>query len=71
MARQDRRASASGEIGAYLKRQIDRLNLDDETYVLGDSPLVTLTALQSAFQPDPSSSRYLLMPTPKLTSQGK
>ena len=63
--------AASGEIGAYLKRQIDRLNLDDETYVLGDSPLVTLTALQSAFQPDPSSSRYLLMPTPKLTSQGK
>jgi purine nucleosidase len=29
-----------------------------ETYAMGDSPLVLLTALQSAFEPDPSSSRY-------------
>ncbi|KQN75203.1 nucleoside hydrolase [Devosia sp. Leaf64] len=30
-----------------------------ETYAMGDSPLVTLTTLQSAFQPDPSSSFYV------------
>lgn len=69
---------ATGPIGHYLKQQIDRvtamtaqrgMNLG-ETYILGDSPLVTLTALQSAFQPDPSSSRYALRPTPRLTAQG-
>src|SRR5262249_52820003 len=37
-----------------------------ETYVLGDSALVTLTALQSSFQPDPASSDYVLRPAPKI-----
>jgi inosine-uridine nucleoside N-ribohydrolase len=41
-----------------------------ETYVLGDSPLVLLTALQSSWEVDPSSSRYTAMPTPKITDQG-
>jgi purine nucleosidase len=31
-----------------------------ETYILGDSPLALLTALQSSFQPDPSSSHYVV-----------
>lgn len=72
----------SSEVGAYLKRQIERViemgeqappqyrqNIG-ETYILGDSPLVTLTALQSSFQADPSSSSYVVGPTPKLTSDG-
>lgn len=41
-----------------------------ETYVLGDSPLVLLTALQSPWEADPSSSRYVNMPTPKISGQG-
>ena len=40
------------------------------TYVLGDSPLVLLTALQSPWEPDPSSSRYTSLPTPMITDQG-
>jgi hypothetical protein len=72
----------TGPLGRHLKAQIDgvidklahlpnghSMNLG-ETYILGDSPLVTLTALQSSFQPDPSSSSYKILPTPRLTDQG-
>ncbi|HWT25486.1 MAG TPA: nucleoside hydrolase [Solirubrobacteraceae bacterium] len=41
-----------------------------EAYVLGDSPLVLLTALQSTFQPDPSSSRYEVVPAPEIGDDG-
>jgi inosine-uridine nucleoside N-ribohydrolase len=41
-----------------------------ETYILGDSPLVLLTALQSAFEPDPSSSRYAVRETPGIGEDG-
>lgn len=37
-----------------------------EIYTLGDTSLVTLTALQSAFQPDTATSSYVLRPTPVL-----
>ncbi|MRW93258.1 nucleoside hydrolase [Duganella sp. FT80W] len=43
---------------------------ETETYVLGDSPLVTLTALVPPFQPDPSSCRYVLKPAPTLLDDG-
>ena len=43
---------------------------ETETYALGDSPLVTLTALVPPFQPDPSSCRYTLKPTPILLDDG-
>jgi hypothetical protein len=42
-----------------------------ETYTLGDSPLVLLTALQSAFEPDPSSSRYVVRETPGIGDDGQ
>jgi len=42
-----------------------------ETYVMGDSPLVTLTALQSAFDADPSSSEYVVRRAPRLDNQGR
>jgi len=42
-----------------------------ETYVLGDSPLVTLSALHTVFQPDPASSTYTLLPTPKIDESGR
>ena len=41
-----------------------------EIYIVGDSPLVLLTALQSSFEPDPSSSKYVLRPSPLINSQG-
>ncbi|WP_426517649.1 nucleoside hydrolase [Diaminobutyricibacter sp. McL0618] len=41
-----------------------------ETYVYGDSPLVLLTALQSSFQPDPSSSEYATRPAPRIRDDG-
>ena len=56
-----------GALGLHLQQSIERVmewtatkNFHiGETYAMGDSPLVTLTALQSAFQPDPSSSSYV------------
>lgn len=67
-----------GPVGAWLVGQLDTmrtkaagfgLNLG-EAYALGDSPLVTLTALQSAFEPDAASCRYHLAPTPRLDGEG-
>jgi purine nucleosidase len=72
----------SSRLGRYLVGQIDRVAEEvsripffadkprSETYVLGDSPLVTLTALQTFFEPDPASSSYSLRPTPRLGSDG-
>jgi purine nucleosidase len=68
----------AGRIGAYLYRHIADiftlgadagLNLG-ETYILGDSPLILLTALQSSFQPDPSSSRYVTRYAPQINDDG-
>lgn len=69
----------SGRLGTYLVDQIDRVTLGPnapfgnlgETYILGDSPLVTLTALQSSFDADPSSSRYRRATTPLLADDGR
>lgn len=64
----------AGALGRYLLEQLerivgtDRLNLG-ETYILGDSPLVTLTALQTSFEPDSASSAYVVRPTPRVTDQ--
>jgi purine nucleosidase len=41
-----------------------------ETYVLGDSPLVLLTALWSNFDPAPASSRWVVQPRPRITDSG-
>jgi inosine-uridine nucleoside N-ribohydrolase len=41
-----------------------------ETYVLGDSPLVTLTALTTAFEPGAASSEMNSIPCPKLNDEG-
>jgi hypothetical protein len=42
-----------------------------ETYVMGDSPLVLLTALQSSFEADPSSSQYVIKMAPKINQAGE
>jgi inosine-uridine nucleoside N-ribohydrolase len=41
-----------------------------EIYILGDSPLVLATALQSSFQPDLSSSQWVTKPCPKILDTG-
>jgi purine nucleosidase len=41
-----------------------------ETYVLGDSPLVLLTALLTAFEPGPASSFHVTRPCPTIADTG-
>ncbi|MCU1445205.1 MAG: Twin-arginine translocation pathway signal protein [Cryobacterium sp.] len=41
-----------------------------ETYIMGDSPLVLLTALQSSFEADPSSSEYVTRTVPRICADG-
>lgn len=72
------KVKTQGKIGEFLTSEIERLmrmglkyNFNiGETYIVGDSPLVLLTALQSSFEPDPSSSFYVLRPSPLINSQG-
>jgi len=72
------KVKAEGPIGKYLANKIENViriakknNLSlGETYILGDSPLVLLTALQSAFDADPSSSKYAVKPAPKINNSG-
>ncbi|HEU4901332.1 MAG TPA: nucleoside hydrolase [Flavisolibacter sp.] len=67
-----------GKIGNHLGATLENLmkNIQKyvnigETYVLGDSPLVLLTALQSSFEADPSSSEYVLKIAPLITERGE
>ena len=74
--------AASSRLGRFLKQELaltqakfaNIAGLADlprsEVYVLGDSPLVTLTALTTPIQPDAPSSRYILKPTPFLAPDG-
>ncbi len=72
------RVSCKGPLGRHLYSAIASLRNSvsihrhgfTETYALGDSPLVLLTALQSFFQPDPSSSDYVTRPCPALDDAG-
>jgi purine nucleosidase len=71
-----------GPLGAFLKAAVDAVPEmfskipglppvpQTDAYVLGDSPLVTLSALVTPFAPDPASSHYRLIPTPKLNDDG-
>jgi purine nucleosidase len=72
------RVRSQGQLGRYLYDQVFSiytlagqagLNLG-ETYILGDSPLVLLTALRSSFQPDPSSSEYATVKAPLINDDG-
>ncbi|WP_121355617.1 nucleoside hydrolase [Flavisolibacter nicotianae] len=66
-----------GNVGTYLTGVLENtmkwlnpyVNIG-EVYILGDSPLVLLTALQSSFEADPSSSEYVTRPAPLINAQG-
>lgn len=65
-----------GKTGAFLMKQIDRILRKSgrsmgEAYVLGDSPLVLLTALQSGWEADPSSSCYKILQAPEIDEYGQ
>ncbi len=72
------RVASEGPVGALLYEAIRSVRGDvealgggfGETYALGDSPLVLLTALQSYFQSDPSSSDYVIRACPVLDDAG-
>lgn len=73
---------SASPLGRYLSQQVADTNTrlsqnlpkfifsEGEVIGIGDSALVTLTALQSAFQPDTSSSIYAARPTPRLLPDG-
>lgn len=72
------KVKGQGKTGEYLTGHLERLmkmtmqyNFNiGETYIIGDSPLVLLTALQSSFEPDPSSSEYVNRPAPLINKLG-
>ena len=74
----DLRVRPHGALGRRLAESIDGLTATaeqhglrlGETYALGDQPLVLLTALHSAFEPDSSSSTYVIRATPRLSAEG-
>ncbi|WP_432564172.1 nucleoside hydrolase [Kineococcus sp. SYSU DK003] len=79
MTELQQRIGTRGELGAHLFAELDRIAdvcgqfglSTGETYVLGDTPLVLLTALQSSFEADPASSSYRTLPCPELDDRGE
>lgn len=73
-----RRVASVGPLGRYLydevRYELGRVHAYglpvSESYALGDSPLVLLTALRSVFEPDASSSFHVVKPTPAITAEG-
>jgi hypothetical protein len=63
---------------AHLYGQLESANQEiealgfptGETFVLGDSPLVLLTALLTAFEPDPASSASVRVAAPLIGDDG-
>ena len=73
------RVKPQGKVGLYLyqavaslMQRLVKVNYPiGETYIIGDSPLVLLTALQSSFEADPSSSDYVLRLSPHIDDAGQ
>lgn len=70
-----RRVAPRGDLGRHLYDAVDRFARRTgappaETYALGDSPLVLLTALQSFFGADASSSDFSEVSAPGLDGRG-
>ncbi|MBQ6747202.1 MAG: nucleoside hydrolase [Bacteroidaceae bacterium] len=65
-----------GKLGAYLYDSLAGIMTGrngfymGETYILGDSPLVLMTALMSNFEADPASSHYHYVTIPVIAEDG-
>ena len=72
------KVKGKGKLGDHLFNvmkealaKIDKWNLPmGEVYIYGDNPLVLLTAIQSSFEPDTSSSNYIIKQAPKINASG-
>jgi hypothetical protein len=71
------KVKTQGKIGEYLAASIENVmkmadngRMLGETYILGDTPLVLLSALQSPYNADPSSSKYVIIPAPVINDSG-
>lgn len=70
------RVKNKGATGKYLAEKLEDLikrsnRTLGEAYALGDSPLVLLTALQSSWEVDPSSSKYEWRKAPRVTDNAR
>jgi purine nucleosidase len=73
------RMRSQGPLGAHLydevARGVEMIEgyglLLGEAYVLGDSPLVLLTALLGGYDPRPTSSRWVDRPRPRMLDTGE
>lgn len=63
-------AYLAGKLGETFAKASQRLGSAGEAYVMGDSPLVLLTALQTTFEPDTASSFHRELPCPTLNVDG-
>jgi len=66
---------SNGITGKFLVEKLEDLMKSSkrtlgEAYVLGDSPLVLLTALQTSWEADPASCRYEIKPAPIINNSG-
>ena len=61
-----------GRLGEYLDASLGGMKLfaAKEEYVLGDSPLVLLSSLQTFFEPDTASSDFVEVNAPYITEEG-
>lgn len=59
------------QISVAARREIEKTGYFSETYSLGDSPLVLLTALQTGFEPAPASSRWEEIDRPHIDANGQ
>lgn len=69
------RIGKAGGTGAYLMKRLaipfEAMHGGlGETYILGDSPLTLVTALQSPWEADPSSCEYVIRETPSINDEG-
>lgn len=72
------RVLSKGKLGEYLYNSLGAVSsmMEEhgrsmgEIYVLGDSPLVLLSTLQTAFEPTPASSPWITKPCPNILPNG-
>lgn len=70
------RIGTAGKTGAYLMAKLGRIfqaahGSLGEAYVLGDSPLVLVTSLQTSWEADPASCEYVVRKTPFINDHGR